>query len=116
VDIAPGQFAELGDQIMRQQRAVFVFFVALKPYSERISHNRLRPSHRLASLLHAPDEATIEVEFGIRGKSDLPLHLKRESGRLPDRTGWLVTGDSIPLDAASAYTSNGLIPTERYHS
>ena len=50
---------------MRQQRAVFVFFVALKPYSERISHNRLRPSHRLARLLHAPDEATIEVEFGI---------------------------------------------------
>ena len=28
--IAPGQFAELGDQIMRQQRAVFVIFVALK--------------------------------------------------------------------------------------
>src|SRR5271165_5383325 len=65
MDVAAGQFAELGDQIMRKQRALFVFLVALKRYSERMSHKRLRPSRRLARLLHAPDEAAIEVEFGI---------------------------------------------------
>ena len=35
VDIASGQFGELGDQIMRQQRAAFVFFVALKRYPSK---------------------------------------------------------------------------------
>ena len=50
---------------MRQRRALLVFLVALKRYSERMSHKRLCPSRGLARLPHAPDEPAIEVEFGI---------------------------------------------------
>ncbi len=55
---------------------------------------------------------------GPRRSAGLPHGLAQGTllnRRLPGRTGWLVTGDSIPRDAASAYTSNGHIPTERYH-
>ena len=65
VDVATGQFAEPRNQVMRKQRSLLVFFVPLERDSERFSHERLRPAHRLARFLHASDETVIKFEFRI---------------------------------------------------